>query len=374
MLKFFFTIFVFLAINLSSVNAQGFNNPSFQKNNNYSGYSDNYQSNKSNNDYEDNFNSKDSIITKKNYDNYRDNSENYQYDNRESVPNKYINPLSNNYNETAEFNKPNNNYANSFNSAIPATATKKNVNFKDGKGSGYRVYDNSNRQSYFCNLTQTRKNTFSHDNNFNGVYFGLGVAKIDASVDFSQNSRESTVISPTTIPPYKFNFSGSKTLPSIIIGQGRLFSSGLFLGQEFAMNIGEFNTSSNKIDNKEYKKITYSFSNYSYYSGKLGFNIFKIFLPYVKLALSTSSSRFILQKNDDSKVISGGSFPSVGVGLGVDISIQDHVRAIIDYTQFSGSASGFLNSSNSTTQKVIVNSTSYDSAYSFTRASLIYRF
>ena len=368
MLKFLFTIFIFVAINISDIIAQDFNE-----------YDSNNYRNKNNN-YSKSPNSQDSIARNNNYskysDNYRDNSEDYQYRNAESLPNKYINPLSNDFNERAQFNKPNNDYVNSFNSSIPITAPKKNVNFKDGKGQGYRVYDNSNRQSYFCNINPNPKKTFTHDNNFNGVYVGIGVAKIDSSINLSQTSTITSFNGKGGVinNPYKFDFSGSKTLPSIIIGQGRLFSSGLFLGQEFAMNIGEFNIGSNKINNDEYKKINYSFSNYSYYSGKFGFNIFKIFLPYVKLSLSTSTSRFILQKNDNSKVVNGGSFPSVGFGGGIDISIQDHVRAIIDYTEFSGSGDSFFLSSKSDQATNIRNNVSYDSKYAFTRVSLIYRF
>ena len=360
MLKFFFTISILFVINFSDTVAQDFNDY----------YFNNYRNSK-NNDDEVVFNSKDSITTKNNY---KDNSEDYQYRNAESSPNKYVNPLSSNdYNEKTEFNKSDNNSSNKLNSPTPSKTTKKYANFKDGKGHGYRVYDNSNRQSYFCNLASDRKITFSHDNNFNGIYVGVGLAKIDSAVNFSQTSTDRSFGTQKIIAPYKFDYSGSKSLPSIIIGQGRLFSSGLFLGQEFAMNIGEFNINSSKINNNEYKKITYSFSNYSYYSGKFGFNIFKIFLPYVKLSLSTSSSRFILQKSDDSKVISSGSFPSVGIGAGIDISIRDHVRAIIDYTQFSGSGSGYLSSSKAGASNV-VNNIAFDSTYSFTRASLVYRF
>lgn len=360
MLKFFFAISIFFVINISDIVAQDFNE-----------YYNNYRNSK-NKDQENNFDYKDSATTKNNY---KDNSEDYQSKNIESLPNKNVIPSSSNeFNEKAEFNKPNNDFSNKLNSITPSTNIKKNTNFKDGKGLGYRVYDNSNRQSYFCNLAPERKKIFTHDNNFNGIYVGLGIAKIDSAVNFSQNSIDRTFGAPIkTVAPYKFDYSGSKSLPSIVIGQGRLFSSGLFLGQEFAMNIGEFNINSNKINNNEYKKITYSFSNYSYYSGKFGFNIFKIFLPYVKLSLSTSSSRFILQKSDDSKVISGGSLPSVGVGAGIDISIQDHIRAIIDYTQFSGSGSGYLSSSKAGASNV-VNNIAFDSTYSFTRASLVYRF
>jgi len=379
MLKFLFTLFIFASINFFSFKAQGFNSSSTQNNNSNLDYNDNYQNNKFNNPnnyYKDKLNSEDSQDnTKKNY-KYDDI---YQGNGNNAMSGKYINPISNDYNEKTEFNNPKNyNYEDSLIATIPQPNTKKYQNFKDGKGKGYRVYDNSNRQSYFCNIDPIPKKTFTHDNNFNGVYVGAGIAKVDSSINLSQTSTDiyfgGLGVAPKIIDPYKFNFSGSKTIPSIIIGQGRLFSSGLFLGQEFAMNLGEFNIGSNKINNNEYKKINYSFSNYSYYSGKFGFNIFKIFLPYVKLSLSTSASRFILQKNDNSKVVSSGSFPTVGFGGGIDISIQDHVRAIIDYTQFSSSGDAYFVSSKSSGSSTIRNSVAYDSKYAFTRVSLIYRF
>ena len=348
MLKFFTFFILFLSIIQNSL-GQDYINSSFQKNNIYSKY----------------------------YDNYQDNTRNYQTNyNNNSIDNDYYgrdykNPYYNN-NYSPEYKKPINIYED--NSEYSAQTTlKKNINFKDGRGVGYRVYDNSNRQSYFCDISSTPKKIFTHDNNFNGIYVGAGITKIDASVDFSQTSRNTSNNKPAP-NPYKFNYSGSKILPSIIIGQGRLFSSGLFLGQEYAINIGEFKVSSNKIDNGEYSKTAYSFSNYSYYSGKFGFNIFKVFLPYVKLSLSMSSSGFSIVGKNNYKGIFGGSFPSIGYGAGVDISIQDHLRAIIDYTQFSSSADGRSTSSSESSNTYFVNNIKFNSKYAFTRVSLVYKF
>ena len=262
-------------------------------------------------------------------------------------------------------------YTNNFNSNKSINIPKKNMNFKDGKGYGYRIYDNSNRQSYFCNLAPLAKKNFTHDNNFNGIYFGVGLAKIDSSLDLQEN--ENNIHEPSKInPPYKYNFSGSKVLPSIIIGQGRLFSSGLFLGQEYAINIGEFKITSNKIDNNKYKSISYLFSNNSYYSGKLGYNIFKNFLPYLKLSLSMSTSNFILKDNENHNSITSGGGIFFGGGFGIDISIQNHLRAIIDYTQFydEGEKSSSYKKDNLYIQK----KTLFETSNSFTRFSLVYKF
>lgn len=328
MLKFFTFLILFLVARITNADAQDFNNSSFQK---------------------------------------------YIY----KHPLNYINQYSSINDYDREFREPRNDYEYSSNYSAPKILNK-NINFNDGKGVGYRVYDNSNRQSYFCDISLKSKKTFTHDNNFNGVYFGVGMAKIDATVNFSQTSKyyQALSISKPNPDPYKFSYSGSQILPSIIIGQGRLFSSGLFLGQEYAINIGGFEVSSNKIDNDEYSKISYSFSNYSYYSGKFGFNIFKAFLPYVKLSLSMSSSGFTLHGKSKAKGIFGGEYPNFGYGAGIDISIQDHIRAIIDYTQFSSGGASSESGANgySKSKTDITNTVKFNSEYAFTRVSLVYKF
>jgi hypothetical protein len=340
MLNFFLIPLLFFLIEISSCFAQDFQNSLSKKNNIYSNY----------------------------YDNYQDDIENYQLNYANPTTPNNFQPLTN---KSIEVKNQRDYITNNYNYAPSPIAEKKYKNFNDGKGVGYRVYDNSNRQSYFCNIAPNPKKNFSHDNNFNGVYLGIGFAKIDSSVNFSQTTSSNT--NKNINSSYNFNYSGSKALPSILIGQGRLFSSGLFLGQEYAINIGEFNVESKKIDNNEYSKINFSFSNYSYYSGKFGFNIFKIFLPYAKISFSTSSSRYILEsKKNSTRTVHSGSFPTLGFGVGVDISIQDHLRAIIDYTQFSTSGDGEIN--NYENILMMKNTLSFDSSFSFSRASLIYKF
>ena len=306
------------------------------------------------------------------YNDYLGNIDSYQSNDNYSSPSKR------GYDEV-EFNNPRYNYDNSFDSSEQLKPVKKYKNFKDGKGSGYRVYDNSNRQSYFCDIAPIPKKIFTHDNNFSGIYFGVGAVKIDATINLSGTAKY-IINNPNSGLPakpnstYNFSFSGSNILPSIIIGQGRLFSSGLFLGQEFAMNIGEFNISSDiNIDNSEYKKASYLFSNYSYYSGKFGYNVYKNFLPYLKVSLSSSNTRFILQRPDGVKKIGVGDYFSFGIGGGIDISIEEHIRAIIDYTSFSGEReiSDAIPNGNAGyyDQKF-----KFNSEYAFTRLSLIYRF
>ena len=305
------------------------------------------------------------------YNDYLGNIDSYQ------SKDNYSSPSKRSYDEV-EFNNPRDNYDNSFDYSAQPKPVKKYKNFKDGKGSGYRVYDNSNRQSYFCDIAPIPKKIFTHENNFSGIYFGVGAVKIDATFNLSETTKYSIYNSNSGLPAkpssaYNFSFSGSNILPSIIIGQGRLFSSGLFLGQEFAMNIGEFNISSDKnIDNSKYKKASYLFSNYSYYSGKFGYNVYKNFLPYLKVSLSSSNTRFILQQPNDVKKIGVGNSFSFGIGGGIDISIEEHIRAIIDYTQFSGE--GEMSDTSLDGAYSIAKSSKFNSKYAFTRLSLIYRF
>ena len=341
MLNFLLLFLVFFITKIPSLFAQNDSSYSFQEKNNY-------------------------------YNDYLGNIDSYQSDDTNSEPSK-------NYYNKSKLNNSIHNYDGSFDYANQPEPVKKYKNFKDGKGSGYRVYDNSNRQSYFCDIAPVPKKIFTHDNNFSGIYFGVGAVKIDATFNLSETSRytysgSSSSSQKTNPDPYNFSFSGSKGLPSIIIGQGRLFSSGLFLGQEFAMNIGEFNMSSNKIDNSKYKKVSYLFSNYSYYSGKFGYNIYKNFLPYLKVSLSQSDSRFVLQNTNGLKKIGVGEAFSFGIGGGVDISLEENIRAIIDYTQFSGSGEISRSEDGGGGQYYLEKKSNFTSKYAFTRVSLIYRF
>ena len=371
MLNFLLLLSVFFITKTPILFAQNDSNYPYQEKNNYYndylGNIDSYQS-------KDNYSSP----SKRSYDevefnNQRDNYGNsFDYANQPEYVEKYKN-------DKSKLNNSNNNYDNSFDYSAQPKPVKKYKNFKDGKGSGYRVYDNSNRQSYFCDIAPIPKKIFTHDNNFSGIYFGVGAVKIDATINLSETTKYIINNPYSGLPAkpnsaYNFSFSGSNILPSIIIGQGRLFSSGLFLGQEFAMNIGEFNISSDiNIDNSEYKKASYLFSNYSYYSGKFGYNVYKNFLPYLKVSLSSSNTRFILQRPGGVKKIGVGDYFSFGIGGGIDISIEEHIRAIIDYTSFSGEReiSDAIPNGNAGyyDQKF-----KFNSEYAFTRLSLIYRF
>jgi hypothetical protein len=235
---------------------------------------------------------------------------------------------------------------------VKAKNTKKTN--EDGLGIGFRVYDNSNRQSYFCGLNQAVKPKFSHDNNFNGVYFGVAINSISSAVDFSLKSVGGGVsvvggkIIDTTSPNFFQNFSGANTLPSIIIGQGRLFSNGLFLGQEASINIGEFSASKKNIlvENVNLDEVKMFSSNFSTYSGKFGYNIFKNFLPYVKISMSLSPIKYLIKVDQNSDVnrtryLTVGDLPNIGFGTGIDISLYEHVRMMIDYTYFPNSSGKF---------------------------------
>lgn len=217
--------------------------------------------------------------------------------------------------------------------------------FNDNKGIGYRVYDNSNRQSYFCNLKQENKPKFTHDNNFNGLYFGVGVNSGNLSMEIAETQRAKTTGSVSTeFSP--FNVSGNFTKPSIVMGQGRLFSSGLFLGQEMSIVIGEISligkdfdlnpkTDITKTKTSQLKKSTFRLSNFSFYSGKFGVNIFKRYLPYLKLGISLAESKIINEYNEGKKTSIQGDTPIIVFGGGIDISLYDHVRLVIDHSIFN---------------------------------------
>ncbi len=264
------------------------------------------------------------------------------------------------------------------------TKSNKIIDFNDGKGSGFRVYDNSNRQSYYCGLDQNKPLNFTHDNNFNGVYFGLGINSTSNSLSTEEDLSIVNNFSNSDTQNkkrYQYDFSGNKINPTITIGQGRLFSSGFYLGQEFTMIVGDIGISKDNLkptqiknnDNSfaDIKKIQFIKSNMSYYSGKFGYNIFENFLPYLKLGLSFSSSKFIIETKNNKKYSSEGGFIAIIGGLGVDISISDHVRLMLDYsvTKDSGEDLYFIN--NYTNYR---HSAKIDNTISMARLNAVWRF
>jgi len=277
-------------------------------------------------------------------------------------------------------------YSNQFNDNVAIPKKKAPYNFSDGLGEGYRVYDNSNRQSYYCGLSSDKKNIFTHQNNFNGVYVGVGVNFVNSSIDITQNSSYSSANQDTTqVKPISYNASSNSTVPSIIIGQGRLFSNGLYLGQEMSILVGDFTldkknlkpqSSASEVDDI-IDQIKFRASNLSFYSGKFGFNIFDVVLPYVKVGLSFSSTNFQLKFKDGTTKNATGNWPFLTYGAGVDISMSENFRFMIDYTIFSSSAETYFNQYYSSQLGIGVEK-SYklpiDLTSSFLRANLVYRF
>jgi hypothetical protein len=307
-------------------------------------------------------------------------SEQYQNNDQKSIDHAQPKPADN--------YQPNyqNIYSNQFNDNVAIPKKKAPYNFSDGLGEGYRVYDNSNRQSYYCGLSSDKKNIFTHQNNFNGVYVGVGVNFVNSSIDITQNSRYTAKNQNNSpIKPTSYNASSNSTVPSIIIGQGRLFSNGLYLGQEMSILVGDFT-----LDKKNLKpqsadseadgiidQIKFRASNLSYYSGKFGFNIFDVVLPYVKVGLSFSSTNFQLKFKDGTTKNANGGWPFITYGGGVDISMYENFRFMIDYTMFSSSTDTYFNQYYSSQLGIGVEK-SYqipiDLTSTFLRANLVYRF
>ena len=274
--------------------------------------------------------------------------------------------------------------------AIIPKKNKKNVK-SDGMGTGFRVYDNSNRQSYFCGLNQAVKPKFKHDNNFNGVYFGVAVNSISSTVDFSlKNVSGNNVVfvngKPVDFSTSNFSqgFSGSNVLPSIILGQGRLFSNGLFLGQEASINIGEFSAKkkNTQFEDINFDEIKMFSSNFSSYSGKFGYNIFRNFLPYVKVSLSLSPMKYLIKVNDAqnpsdrTRYLAVGGLPNFGIGAGMDISLYEHVRMMIDWTYFSSPGGEFNTTmcTNSPCQAAQEKRPEKSSTFSIAKVGVVWRF
>jgi hypothetical protein len=274
-------------------------------------------------------------------------------------------------------------YNNQFNNNFVIPNKKTSYNFQDGMGEGYRVYDNSNRQSYFCSLNNNKKNIFTHQNNFNGVYVGAGLNFVNTAMDVSQNLRYSQGTSPGSSKLPTYSASSNSIVPSIIIGQGRLFSNGLYLGQEMSILVGDFSVDKKNLKPQttgsdpgvELEQIKFRASNLSFYSGKFGFNIFDVILPYIKVGISFSSSNFQFKLKDGSVKNSTGEYPFLTYGGGIDISVAENFRFMIDYTMFKNSSSEIsfyqTNEANNVAKTYTLTS---DANSSLMRANLVYRF
>lgn len=270
------------------------------------------------------------------------------------------------YNET-ELALPNN-----LNS-LKKNQLKNYKNFSDQKGIGYRVYDNSNRQSYFCGLNNQNKPNFTHDNNFNGLYFGIGANFIKSDISFDEIVVKNKVKTAT----FSNSASSNSVNPSVIMGQGRLFSNGLFLGQEMSIILGDINvkkdleTKTKDGETSKLKKINFYTSNYSFYSGKFGVNVFKNYLPYVKLGISFGNLSYMV-KHETKNNIGSGNFMQFLFGFGLDISIFEHYRIILDHTVLSDSSeTDGIEIENTLSKKIHVDA---ESMLNISRINLVWRF
>lgn len=282
----------------------------------------------------------------RNIDSYNNAIGNYQLQTKDNA--NYSNSSLENYNKNFydQTTKSSQNYQNIYNQESTSKQNKKYKMFDDGKGPGYRVYDNSNRQSYFCGLNNQNKPNFTHDNNFNGLYFGLGANIANVSLEVDETYRK---FGETKSNKFSHNISGSSVNPSIIMGQGRLFSNGLFLGQEMSIIIGEISVKNNNLRNppktingeeSELEKMIFKSSNFSFYSGKFGVNVFKNYIPYVKLGISFGEFNYISEFKGAKKLNNIGSLPTFVYGFGLDISVMEHFRVMLDHSIFSNSIDG----------------------------------
>jgi len=309
---------------------------------------------------QNNYNSQAINLNQNNYNSYDSLIKNYQLPIQE---NKYN--YKDIYNEN-ELALPNN-----LNS-LKKNQLKNYKNFSDQKGIGYRVYDNSNRQSYFCGLNNQNKPNFTHDNNFNGLYFGIGANFIKSDISFDEIVEKNKV--KTT---FSNSASSNSVNPSVIMGQGRLFSNGLFLGQEMSIILGDINvkkdleTKTKDGETSQLKKMNFYTSNYSFYSGKFGVNVFKNYLPYVKLGISFGNLSYMV-KHTNKNDIGNGNFMQLLFGFGLDISIFEHYRIILDHTVFGDSVeSDGIEILNSMNKKTHVDA---KSMLNISRINLVWRF
>ncbi|MFM6972481.1 MAG: hypothetical protein ACKOXJ_02535, partial [Alphaproteobacteria bacterium] len=102
-------------------------------------------------------------------------------------------------------------------------------------------------------------------------------------------------------------------------------------------------------ETSELTKMNFYTSNYSFYSGKFGVNVFKNYLPYVKLGISFGNLSYMIkheykveaEKLKANDIVDGG-FMQVLFGFGLDISIFEHYRIILDPEKLPTKSGQFL--------------------------------
>jgi len=231
-----------------------------------------------------------------------------------------------------------------------------------------KITDKINGQSYYCDsILKTENNNYG---NFDGAYIAIGVTKV--KTDFNINYNNFNLRDhKNSILDKKFNFSNSKNMASLAIGQGKSFYNNIFIGHEFVVNIGDYSiTNKDTVINDDYNKSSYVYSNFSYYSGKLGYNLFNRILPYVKFSASLTDTKFIIYSEQGKKVIAPNSSVLFGYGAGLDIALVDHLRIVVDYTKFQATTGNFVISQDSSNFENI----RLNSKFSFLRLSTIWRF
>lgn len=230
-----------------------------------------------------------------------------------------------------------------------------NMNIQSGD---FKIYDKQNRQSYICNEINPnvppKPYVFKHIDNFHGIYIGIGIGQNEVNVApyTKQNSLTSAMQS----------YTGSNMAPYLLLGNARVFSNGIYLGYEFSMQFGKSEISQNYADDR---KVTFATENISFYTTRLGYLIADNTALFGLIGMGLPSTSVTFVDSSGSKETAGPDGFAIKAGVGLDISIKQNVRMLLEYHIWSlpqHSTSDITNGSEATLD------------YTVLQASLVWRF
>ena len=215
--------------------------------------------------------------------------------------------------------------------------------------------------AYNCEpFVDKRWESTSFEDNWNGVYFSLGMEtskfsggfKVENSIPHNVSGFYPPINQPINIPVVsnigsRENFSGSSSLPNLTVGGGFLIDR-VYLATDFEIRAG-LNEFTHKLKTKEinYDKngeqtieketsqnLIYSLSNPIIFNAKIGYLLSKRSMLYFNAGVASFSSSDI--KIDGDYIVkeanNNGTSPPIRLSLGGEYLLSNHFRITADYS------------------------------------------
>ncbi len=226
-----------------------------------------------------------------------------------------------------------------------------------GAKSGMSIVDPEGK-AYNCeSFVDKRWESTAFEDNWNGVYFSLGMEiskfsggfKVENSIPYNISGNppnQSINIPVVSNISSRENFSGSSSLPNLTVGGGFLIDR-VYLATDFEIRAG-LNEFTHKLKTKEinyynekekYEKessqnLIYSLSNPIIFNAKIGYLLNKRSMLYFNAGVASFSSSDI--KIDGDYIVkeanNNGTSPPIRLSLGGEYLLSNHFRITADYS------------------------------------------